>query len=135
MTVSKRGDRSVAAWFEEHSDHPDLPVLLALCDRIDRVDPRLICEIKWNAPSYAIVDHFATTGLVPKGGVRLVLHCGAVKRETPLRLRGGIPDTSGLLDWRGHDRATATFRTVAEVDVAGEALEAIIGEWILLTQT
>lgn len=134
MTVSRRGDRGVAAWFDAHAEHPDLPVLTALCELIERVDPRLICEIKWNAPSYAIADHFATTGLAPKGGVRLVLHCGVAKRESPLRLRGGIPDATGLLEWRGGDRATVTFRTADEVNAVREELAAIIGEWIALTQ-
>lgn len=130
MSASRRDGRGVVAWFEQHAEHPDLPALVALCDLIEASDDRLVCEIKWNAPSYAITDHFATTGLAPKGGVRLVLHRGAAVRNGTPDLRSGITDATGLLDWRGDDRAIAMFRSAEEVRDSGDALRAILVEWI-----
>ena len=55
---------------------PTRAALAELCRIIASSDPRVRAEIKWNAPSFAIDDHFATTGMLKAGGVRLVLHTG-----------------------------------------------------------
>ena len=70
----------------------------------------------------------------PTGGVRLVLHSGAVKREVPVQLRGVVEDATGLLVWKGPDRAVATFRSVEEVQAHSGALTRILQRWIELTQ-
>lgn len=134
-TPDRRSSADVEAWFISHADHANLPTLTALCDVVDGISDRVRCEIKWNAPSYALTDHFATTGLAPSGGVRLVLHTGAAKRETPLGLRNEVADPTGLLRWNDQDRATVMFLSVTEVAVAREPLSRIITRWIELTQS
>ncbi len=122
----------VDMWLTRSANDPRLPALTALCEIIEASDPRIVGEIKWNAPSYRIVDHFATTGLAPKSGVRLVLHTGAKKRDEPLTIQ--VDDPLELLDWKAPDRAVAMFRTLEEVAAARDALEAILTRWIDQTQ-
>lgn len=108
-------------------------VLVALCDVIASSDERVRESIKWNAPSYAIDEHFATTGIERDGRVRLVLHAGATKRVLPLALN--IDDPQGILDWKSPDRAIARFATAEQVEETSRYLRSILTQWIAQTQT
>ena len=110
-------------------DHPRLPEIHALRAIIRGVDPRIREEVKWNAPSFATTEHFATFHLRAKTGVQLVLHLGARSRPDA-DLRAEVADPTKLLEWRALDRATVTFVDGADVAVKGEALAAIIRQWI-----
>lgn len=114
------------------SKQPLTDALADLCDVIRTVDPRIEESIKWNAPSFSIADHFATTGFSPSGALRLVLHTGAVKRATPLVL--DITDAGLPLDWKGTDRAVLTFASAAEVHDRSDALRSVLRQWIAQTQ-
>jgi len=107
-------------------------VLVALCDVITSSDERLRESIKWNAPSYAIDEHFATTGIERDGRVRLVLHAGARKRVDPLALH--IDDPRGILEWKSPDRAIARFASAEQVEEASQYLRSILNQWIAQTQ-
>ena len=111
---------------------PAAGMLAELCDVIRSADSRIDESIKWNAPSFSIVDHFATTGFSPAGALRLVLHTGAVKRATPLVL--GIEDAGLSLDWKGTDRAVVTFTSAEEVRRQADALRSVLHQWIDQTQ-
>ena len=111
---------------------PTAGTLARLCDVIRGVDPRIDESIKWNAPSFSIADHFATTGVTPTGVVRLVLHTGAVKRAVPLVL--DIADAGLPLDWKGTDRAVLTFGSADEVHDRADALRSVLAQWIAQTQ-
>ncbi|MCR2809207.1 MULTISPECIES: DUF1801 domain-containing protein [unclassified Microbacterium] len=111
---------------------PARSVLAELCALIVGCDERIRGEIKWNAPSFAIRDHFATTGVSPDGGVRLVLHTGARRRGDPRRVV--IDDPGNLLEWRGADRAVVRFAGVSDVQSNAAALREIVGAWIDQTQ-
>ncbi|MBG6238734.1 hypothetical protein IWX78_001706 [Mycetocola sp. CAN_C7] len=114
------------------SDQPLVGALAELCDLIRAVDPRIVESIKWNAPSFAISDHFATTGFAPSGALRLVLHTGAVKRAVPLVVE--IEDAGLSLDWKGTDRAVVTFGSADEVGARDDALRSVLRQWIAQTQ-
>ena len=116
----------------EASDQPLTDALADLCALIRTVDPRIEESIKWNAPSFSIADHFATPGFSPPGGLRLVLHTGAVKRATPLVV--DIEDAGLRLDWKGTDRAVLTFASAAEVHDRADALRSVLRQWIAQTQ-
>lgn len=116
----------------EASSQPLAGALAGLCELIRTVDPRIEESIKWNAPSFSIVDHFATTGFSPAGSLRLVLHTGAVKRATPLVL--DIEDAGLPLDWKGTDRAVLTFSSADEVRDRADALRSVLRQWIAQTQ-
>lgn len=115
------------------SEHPLTAALSELCDVIRGVDPRIDESIKWNAPSFFIADHFATTGFAPGGALRLVLHTGAKKRAQPLKIV--IDGGDGLLEWKGGDRAIATFRSVDEVRAARQQLISVLAQWSAQTQS
>lgn len=111
---------------------PTRSALAELCRIIEASDERVRGEIKWNAPSYAIDDHFATTGVERSGGVRLVLHTGARRVGAPREVV--VDDLAGLLDWKSVDRAVAVFASADDVREHEAALHTIISGWIGETQ-
>ena len=85
--------------------------------------------IKWNAPSFATTEHFATVHLRAKTGVQLVLHLGTRPRPDT-GVRAGVADPARLLEWRAPDRATITFADAADVAAKGDALADIVRQWL-----
>ncbi|HKH48386.1 MAG TPA: DUF1801 domain-containing protein [Thermoanaerobaculia bacterium] len=63
-------------------EHPHKESIQALRSLILSLDPRIREEIKWNAPSFLIQDHFATFKLHPPTSIQLVLHTGAKPRRS-----------------------------------------------------
>jgi hypothetical protein len=112
---------------------PTRTALSELCRIIASSDERVRGEIKWNAPSFAIDDHFATTGLLKGSGIRLVLHTGAKRRGA--KAAPVIDDPEKLLDWKDADRALAVFADADDVRRNEAALRIILQEWIAQTQT
>lgn len=109
--------------------HPLKPTLVALRSLLRGVDPRIVEEIKWNSPSFKLDDHFATFNL-RKNAALLVLHRGA--RTKPPATRLAIDDPSGILDWRGNDRAIVSIEDAASLAKKRAALRAILTQWIAL---
>ncbi|HEU4324177.1 MAG TPA: DUF1801 domain-containing protein [Roseiflexaceae bacterium] len=131
MTTKKRSasaPESVESLLET-LDHPHKPAILALRRIILQTDPRIGEEVKWNAPSFHTTEHFATFHLRAKEGVQVVLHLGAKVRDTATS-GIAVADPQGLLEWRSGDRATVTFRDLADVEARGAAFAAIIRQWI-----
>jgi hypothetical protein len=109
-------------------DHPHAAAIARLRALILAVDPRITESVKWNAPSFATTDHFATFHLRAKAGVQVVLHLGAKPRPTGVRAE--IDDPAGLLEWRAADRATVTFRDRADVEGKAAPFAELLGRWI-----
>lgn len=105
---------------------------LAMIDRLRGIvaaaNPALVERIKWNAPSFAIVDDDRITlGVAPKGGVRLVLHRGV----KPKPLDGfAFDDPDGLAKWSAPDRGVIAWKTLAEIDATADALSRLCARWI-----
>ncbi len=76
-------------------DHPLKPEIEAVRAIILGADPRITESIKWNAPSFALTEHFATFELRPVETVQVVFHTGAKVR--PGRSGIAIDDPAGLL--------------------------------------
>lgn len=110
-------------------EHPLTPVILALRSIVLGVDPSITESIKWNAPSYATAEHFATFHLRAADAVQLVLHLGA-KARPDAALRERIADPDALLQWRGSDRATVTFRDLRDVEAKRAAFADVLRQWI-----
>jgi hypothetical protein len=109
-------------------EHPLKGEIVALRQLLMSVDPAISEEIKWNAPSFRTSEHFATMHLRARDNVQLILHLGArSKRSIPA---GAIADPDGLLKWLGPDRASVSFRGRGDVAAKGEALVAVIRQWI-----
>lgn len=100
--------------------------LRALCELILGAEPRLEGAVKWNAPSFTFDGRdVVTTGVNREGSIRLVLHRGAAKAP-PGTQRPEIDDPDALLEWRGVDRAIATFADEGEVRERGAALRNLV---------
>ena len=110
-------------------DHPHLDAIEALRRIILSVDPRIGESVKWNAPSFHTVEHFATFHLRAKSGVQLVLHLGA-KARPDATVRTTVADPQQLLHWKSADRATITIRDVADLAAKQDALTRIVRQWI-----
>lgn len=95
---------------------------------IARAVPRATESVKWNAPSFALAEHFATFHLRAKTGVQLVLHLGAkVRPDTDLRTV--ITSPGDLLEWKGPDRAIVSLRDVTHLAAVRRELTRILKAW------
>lgn len=127
QTQSKRVDRDVDA-FMAALDHPLKAEIEALRAIICPLDPRIVESVKWNAPSYAIDDHFATLRLYPQRTVQVVLHTGAkVKPESRAMT---IDDPDGLIVWATSDRGAVAFADIADIERKRDAFVSIVRQWI-----
>ena len=107
--------------------HPHQDAIQLLRRILKELDPRVIEEMKWNAPSFRTSEHFAT--LQPRflQGVQLILHFGAKKRDTS---GVSIADPDGFLQWLGPDRASVKFRDAQELETRRAAFERVLRDWI-----
>lgn len=104
--------------------------LRTLCALILGAEPALAAEIKWNAPSFTLDGRdVLTTGVNRDGSIRLVLHRGAAKAAPGTR-RPDIDDPRGLLEWRGVDRAIATFTDNGAVRGNADAVRDLVRQWV-----
>lgn len=86
-------------------------------------------NIKWNGPNYSIGENDRVTMRIqPPKFVQLILHRGA-KAVTPPKDKL-IDDKSGLLEWKGNDRAVITFKSMDEIKSNKKALTDIVKKWI-----
>ncbi len=86
-------------------------------------------SVKWNAPSFAATEHFATFHLRAKSGIQVILHLGT-KPQPDSGPRAAVSDPTGLLQWRGPDRATVDIRDLADVQAKAAAFAQIIQQWV-----
>ncbi len=107
--------------------HPCKSGILAVRDLILAVDPRIGEEVKWNAPSFLIKEHFATFRLHPVPISQLILHTGS-KRKGGARIE--ISDPAGLLKWASADRCVVTFASNADAKAKIAPLKCILQSWI-----
>lgn len=108
-------------------EHPCKPEMQSLRKLILAVDPRITEEIKWNAPSFALGEHFVTFNGWAKDYVQLIFHHGPKKSTSKGK---PIADPSGLLEWLATDRASVRFESMQDVKSKKAALQAVIREWI-----
>lgn len=114
--------------FLEALEHPRKAEIEVLRSLILATDSRVQEEIKWNAPSFFITEHFATFKLQPVETVQLVLHTGAKVRPEARAI--DIDDPAGLLTWAAKDRCIATFTDMNDVETKRSAFTSIIQQWI-----
>lgn len=114
--------------FMEQLDHPFKMEIDRLRVAIKGIDPTITEEIKWNAPSFKIVDHFATFKLYPPKTIQLVLHTGA-KPKTPQR-PFTLDDPHKLLKWPAIDRCVITLKSANQAAELEEVVVNMIKEWI-----
>lgn len=109
-------------------DHPHKAGIERLRERILALDPRITEEVKWNAPSFRLDDHFATFRLHPPRNIQLVLHTGATARGNTRAFV--IDDPAGLLKWQASDRCVLTLVSAHELAANEAAVLDIVRQWI-----
>jgi hypothetical protein len=109
-------------------DHPHKAGIERLRNGILKLDPRITEEVKWNAPSFRLDDHFATFRLRPAKGIQLVLHTGAKARSNTRTFAIEAPD--GLLKWQASDRCVLTLASIGDLALHEATVLAIVRQWI-----
>ncbi len=118
--------------FLDELKHPFRMEIEKLREIILNSDARISENMKWNGPNYIVNNEDRITMRVqPPKQIQLIFHRGAKVLEIPKEKI--IEDDSGLLLWKTNDRAIATFRNLAEVEINLLQLTAIIKKWIHAT--
>ena len=86
-------------------------------------------NIKWNGPNYTFNgEDRITMKIQPPKNVQLIFHRGAKVLEIPTEKL--LKEDFGILNWKGNDRAVATFVIMEEIVSTKESLQKIIEEWV-----
>jgi hypothetical protein len=125
---SAEGAGSSVAELLAKLDHPHKEGIELLRSVLLAVDKRIREEVKWNAPSFMLADHFATFRLHPPKNIQLILHTGAKAKSGAKVFK--IDDPDGLLTWPASDRAVLTFASTAEAKASKAAVQRIVTQWV-----
>ncbi len=118
--------------FLDELKHPFRIEIEELREIILSSDARISENIKWNGPNYIVSNEDRITMRVqPPKQIQLIFHRGAKVLEIPKEKI--IEDDSGLLLWKTNDRAIATFRNLAEIEINRINLNEIVKKWIHAT--
>lgn len=118
--------------FLDELKHPFRIEIEELREIILNSDARISENIKWNGPNYIVSNEDRITMRVqPPKQIQLIFHRGAKVLEIPKEKI--IEDDSGLLLWKTNDRAIATFRNLAEIEINRINLNEIVKKWIHAT--
>lgn len=86
-------------------------------------------NIKWNGPNYTYNgEDRITMKIQPPKNIQLILHRGAKVLDMPTEKL--LKEDFGILNWKGNDRAVATFVIMEEIVSTKESLQKIIEEWV-----
>ena len=118
--------------FLDDLKHPFRKEIEQLRQYILSANPKLTENIKWNGPNYHIDNNDRITmRIMPPKQVQLIFHRGAkVQAQPKTKL---IDDDSGILTWKGNDRAIATFNNLADVERSESYLTRIVKDWVVAT--
>jgi len=110
-------------------EHPHKEGLQSLRNAILHVDSRIREEVKWNAPSFYLVDHFATFRLHPGSIFQLILHTGAKAKRVPKQFC--LDDPQGIVKWAAKDRCIIAFESDADAKAKRAEVTRIVKQWIV----
>jgi len=86
-------------------------------------------NIKWNAPNYTFDSQDRITMKIqPPKMIQLIFHCGAKVQQEPSEKL--VKEDFGLLQWKTNDRAIATFKNRADIELHQAQISQIVVEWI-----
>jgi hypothetical protein len=129
MAIRKINLNNEVSKFLDNLNHPFRKEIERLRIEILGADSRLTENIKWNGPNYCCGnDDRITMRIQSPGKIQLIFHRGAKVQVQP---NGRIiKDDSGLLTWKGNDRAIATFINIADIENSKPDLTRIVKDWI-----
>lgn len=130
MAIKKNNLNPEVTTFLDELDHPFREEIELLRKIICSADDSLTENVKWNAPNYASASEDRITMRInPPRQIQLIFHRGAkVLTPPPTKL---IDDQSGLLVWKGNDRAVAAFKNADDIKKHKGHLTKIVKDWIL----
>lgn len=133
--ASKRTARPTVSTANESVDaylaalqHPHKKGVQVLRKAILGIDPSIREEVKWNAPSFCLEDHFVTFRLHPGTIFQLILHTGAKAKASPKQFL--LDDPQGLLKWAAKDRCTIAFESDADAMTKSAEVTRLVKDWI-----
>jgi hypothetical protein len=124
---TRAADESVDAYLAA-LQHPHKKGVQALRKAILGVDARIREEVKWNAPSFRLEDHFATFRLHPGSIFQIVLHTGAKAKVNPKQFH--LDDPQSLLKWAAKDRCVIAFESDADAMTKRAEVVRMVKDWI-----
>lgn len=128
VSLAQATTRDDVVAFLARLEHPRKAEIEVVRTIILSADPRIHESIKWNAPSFALADHFATFKLRPETTVQVVFHTGAKVKANPTAIT--IDDPARLLSWVAPDRALVTFTNMEAIDTHRGTFVALVRQWI-----
>jgi len=108
--------------------HPNKSGIVLLRKAILSSDPRIREEVKWNAPSFMLSDHFATFKLHPPGPIQLVLHTGAKPVRPPRQFV--LKNTGDLVKWAASDRCILNIGDNAAAKAKLRLVIELVSQWV-----
>lgn len=118
--------------FLEELNHPFRKEIEALRMVLLTANPELTENIKWNGPNYCYKgEDRITMKIQPPKVIQLIFHRGAKVLTQPENKL--IEDNSGVLSWKGNDRAVATFNNIDDITSHKKDLIQIVNKWIAAT--
>lgn len=128
-SVRRKGDPiNTVDDFMARLDHPRKAEIEVVRRLILAADATIQESIKWNAPSFATVEHFATFKLRPIETVHVVFHTGA--KVKPISTRVEIDDSAGLVQWVTLDRGLVMFSDMQDITSKQDAFISLVQQWI-----
>ena len=124
---ARTADKSVEAYLAT-LEHPHKKGVEALRKAILSVDAKIQEEVKWNAPSFFLEDHFATFRLHPGSIFHLILHTGAKAKDNPKQFH--LDDPQCLLKWAAKDRCIIAFKSDADAMAKRVDITRMVKDWI-----
>lgn len=109
-------------------EHPHKAGIAHLRALIKSLDARISEEVKWNAPSFKLEEHFATFKLYPPKAIELVLHRGAKKK--PLEKPIHMPEAPGLLKWAAPDRCVLHLASSQQLLARESEIRHLLQCWV-----
>jgi hypothetical protein len=109
-------------------NHPHKAGIQLIRETIRAVDPRIQEEVKWNAPSFKLEDHFATFKLYPPGTIQLVLHRGAKPKSPPRQFV--LKGNERLVKWAAPDRCVVSIGSGEVAQENRQAVISLVTQWI-----
>jgi hypothetical protein len=114
--------------FMSQLDHPYKTGINRLRAAIRGLSSKIVEEVKWNAPSFKLNDHFATFRLHPPKNIQIVLHTGA-KPKIPQKAFT-LDDPHKLLKWPAIDRCVITLQSSEQAEELEKVVAKMVKDWI-----